>query len=101
MKIPHTIRMGGHKIPVTVRILEDNHGYFDTEKLEIHIDSASPKSMQTETFIHEVIEAACFFAEIPLPHPNIQALGLLMAQALGEDEDTPLSDAPGLMQLSR
>jgi len=86
MKIPNEIKMGGHTITVTIRRLEDNHGYFDAEKLQIHIDSASPESIQNETFIHEVIEAACFFAEIALPHPNIQSLGLLMAQAICDNQ---------------
>ena len=88
MKIPQKINMGGHTITVTVRRLEDNHGYFDAEKLEIHIDSTSPESIKAETFIHEIIEAACFFAEITIPHQCIQSLGLLMAQAIWDNPQT-------------
>ena len=82
--------MGGHTISVTLRELGKEEidgtvgvfGYFDCEKLEIHIDNKSPDSLQWETFIHEIIEAACFFTETKLPHPTIQSFGLLMSQAL-------------------
>ena len=82
MKIPEKIKMGGHIISVTVRELDEDHGYFDSAKLEIHIDNSSPISLQWETFIHEIIEAACFLTETKLPHPTIQSFGLLIAQAL-------------------
>jgi hypothetical protein len=74
--------MGGHIISVTLRELDEDHGYFDSSKLEIHIDNKSPISLQWETFIHEILEAACFFTETKLKHPTIQAFGLLLAQAL-------------------
>lgn len=82
MKIPKKIKMGGHIITVTLRELDEDHGYFDSAKLEIHIDSKSPESLQQETFIHEILEAVCFFTETELPHPTIQSFGLLIAQAL-------------------
>jgi len=74
--------MGGHTISITLRELDEDHGYFDSSKLEIHIDSKSPESLREETYIHEIIEAACFFTETELPHPTIQSFGLLLAQAL-------------------
>ena len=86
--------MGGHTITVTIRGLADVEidgsvgvfGYFDSEKLEIHVDSNSPSSLQWETFIHEIIEAACFFTETALPHPTIQSFGLLISQAITNAE---------------
>ena len=90
MKIPGKIKMGGHTISVALRELDEDHGYFDSAKLEIHIDNRSPASLQWETFIHEIIEAACFFTETKLPHPTIQSFGLLMSQAL---------DARGQMEI--
>ena len=92
MKIPEKIKMGGHTITVITRGLADVEidgsvgvfGYFDSEKLEIHVDSNSPPSLQWETFIHEIIEAACFFTETPLPHPTIQSFGLLISQAVAD-----------------
>ena len=74
--------MGGHVISITLRELGEDHGYFDGGKLEIHIDNTAPDTLQAETFIHEIIEAACFFTETKLPHPTIQSFGLLIAQAL-------------------
>ena len=90
MKIPKKIEMGGHMISVIKRNLDNEKidgscgvfGYFATEKLEIHINSSSPESLQWETFIHEIIEATCFFTETPLPHPTIQSFGLLISQAI-------------------
>ena len=92
MKIPEKIKMGGHTISVTLRELDKEKidgsigvfGYFDCEKLEIHIDSGSPESLQWETFIHEILEAVCFFTETKLPHPTIQAFGLLISQAVAD-----------------
>lgn len=94
MKIPEKIKMGGHTITVTIRRLDQCEvdgtigvfGYFDCEKLEIHVDSDSPPSLQWETFIHEIIEAACFFTETALPHPIIQSFGLLISQAITNAE---------------
>ena len=82
--------MGGHVIPVKLRDLSKEEvdgsvgvfGYFDCEKLEIHVDSSSPTSLQWETFVHEIIEATCFFTETPLPHSTIQSFGLLISQAM-------------------
>lgn len=89
--------MGGHTIPIKIRDLtavdiagdgsghtESVFGYFDGERLEIHIDSNSPPSLQWETFIHEIIEATCFFTETPLPHSTIQSFGLLISQAVAD-----------------
>ena len=92
MKIPEKIKMGGHTITVTIRGLSDVEidgsvgvfGYFDSEKLEIHVDSNSPATLQWETFIHEIIEATCFFTETPLPHSTIQSFGLLISQAVAD-----------------
>lgn len=84
MKIPKKIKMGGHTISITLRELDEDHGYFDSSKLEIHIDSKSPVSLQEETFIHEIIEAVCFFTETELPHPIIQSFGLLISQAVAD-----------------
>ena len=85
-KIPEKIFLGGHTIPITIRKLdgedEGSYGYFDSGKLEIHIDNGPSNTMKWETFIHEVLEAVCFFTETPLPHPTIQSFGLLIAQAL-------------------
>ena len=90
MKIPKEIKMGGHKLKVIMRNLDKEKidgavgvfGYFDSEKLEIHISTTAPESIQWETFIHEIIEATCFFTETQLPHPTIQAFGLLISQAV-------------------
>jgi len=90
VKIPKEIKMGGHKLEVVMRNLDKEKidgdvgvfGYFDAENLEIHINTTAPKSVQWETFIHEIIEATCFFTETQLPHPTIQAFGLLISQAI-------------------
>tara|TARA_Y100000310_G_scaffold297433_1_gene330448 strand:+ start:776 stop:1081 length:306 start_codon:yes stop_codon:yes gene_type:complete len=90
VKIPEKIKMGGHTITITRRELDKEKidgtvgvfGYFDSAKLEIHIDCNSPQSLQWETYIHEILEAVCFFTETKLPHPTIQSFGLLLAQAL-------------------
>ena len=92
-KIPEKIKMGGHTITVTRRELDKEKvdgavgvfGYFDSAKLEIHIDCNSPQSLQWETYIHEILEAVCFFTETKLPHPTIQSFGLLLAQALDNE----------------
>tara|TARA_R100000742_G_C4165702_1_gene5716 strand:+ start:161 stop:457 length:297 start_codon:yes stop_codon:yes gene_type:complete len=98
VKIPEKIKMGGHEISITLRELDEEHGYFDSGRLEIHINNAGPESLQYETYIHELIEAACFFVEADLPHPLIQSLGLLLAQAIdtsrqeGIDENAVVGD---------
>ena len=90
MKIPQCIKMGGHEISIIKRNLDKEpvdgaigvFGYFDSEKLEIHINLTAPESVQWETFVHEIIEATCFFTETPLPHSTIQSFGLLISQAI-------------------
>jgi hypothetical protein len=90
VKIPKEIKMGGHKLDVIMRNLDEEEvdgttgvfGYFDSEKLEIHINTTAPKSVQWETFVHEIIEATCFFTETPLHHSIIQSFGLLISQAI-------------------
>ncbi len=81
-RIPKQLTIAGHTISVVFDDLEECYGLFDPAKMTIVICRGSTKSMQWETFCHELVEAINFFAEADLEHKSIQVFGLLLAQAL-------------------
>ena len=55
MKIPNEVKIGAHKYPITFREMDNRCGTSESVGLKITIDSTRPKSVQEETFFHEVI----------------------------------------------
>ena len=84
MIIPKSIQIGGHTI--TIQFVEglvsyqEAYGIFDATNLRILIDKDAKKSVQIETFWHEVVEALNFFTEAGLHHDKIQTFGVLLHQ---------------------
>jgi|TARA_R100000808_G_scaffold7213_2_gene21314 hypothetical protein len=81
-RIPKQLTIAGHTIDVEFDELDECYGLFDPMKMKIVISNDSTKSMQWETFCHELVEAINFFAEADLEHKSIQVFGLLLAQSL-------------------
>jgi hypothetical protein len=66
IKLPKTITIGGCKIKIQVKELEDLHGQFLYDKRAIEINSAlleDPKELK-ETIRHEMVEAALLLAGV-------------------------------------
>ena len=85
--LPRSVQIGGHTISVEIDdTLGDRAGcsgqYHDSRNL-IVIDSRYCDSMLGETLLHEIVEAINAKLELRLDHPQIQALGLMLHQALG------------------
>tara|TARA_R110002167_G_scaffold34442_1_gene109577 strand:- start:224 stop:559 length:336 start_codon:yes stop_codon:yes gene_type:complete len=81
-RIPKSFNIAGHEIQVLYRELDDCFGHFDPVKLQIVIGLGNTKSVQAETFWHEVIEALNFFSEAGLEHKSIQVMGMLLHQVV-------------------
>ena len=65
-KLPKTITIGGCKIKIQVKDLEDLHGQFLYDKKVIEINSTlleDPKELK-ETIRHEMVEAALLLAGV-------------------------------------
>ena len=86
-QIPKFIMVGSHKIPITRKHMEDAYGMFDPEKMEITIGIYDTKSIENETFWHEVVECLNFFVEAGIEHKSIQAMGVLLHQIITSMED--------------
>jgi hypothetical protein len=66
IKLPKTITIGGCKIKIQVKELEDLHGQFLYDKRAIEINSTlleDPKELK-ETIRHEMVEAALLLAGV-------------------------------------
>ena len=81
-RIPKSFQIAGLEISVVYRELDDCFGQFDPVKLQIVIGTGNTKSVQAETFWHEVIEALNFFSEAGLEHKSIQVMGMLLHQVV-------------------
>jgi len=55
MKIPSSLKIGGHTISIKMGSLDGKLGESDYDKGLITIDKNSPQSIQESTLIHEVI----------------------------------------------
>jgi len=84
MIIPKSIQIGGHTISIEfvegLVSYQEAYGIFDATNLRILIDKDTKKSVQIETFWHEVVEALNFFTEANLDHDKIQTFGVLLHQ---------------------
>ncbi len=84
MKIPKSIKLGGHTIPVKkvkhLVTLAEAYGTFSTGELLIRLDADMPPSHEAEVFWHECIEAIDFLFELKLEHRTIQTLGVALHQ---------------------
>lgn len=63
MKIPETLKIGGHMYDVLVvpgEILDGDCGETEIDKSIIRINGDMPQSQQEETLLHEVIHAVDF-----------------------------------------
>ena len=84
--LPRSVTIGGHVIRIeTDDGLGERAGcygqYHDSRNL-IVVDSRFADSLQSETLLHEIVEAINAKAELRLRHYQIQALALLLHQAL-------------------
>lgn len=61
MKIPKTLKIGGHTYKVIFekpgKLKPEDAGYTDRKKNEIVLDTSFPKSQVGVTFFHEVLHA--------------------------------------------
>ena len=85
MKIPKTIHLAGHKIPVHIDagVDSDAVGQYHAAHNQIGIRSGIPQSAMEEVLFHEVVEAINHIYELNLPHAKIQTLGAALHQAFG------------------
>lgn len=77
-----------HKVESNQQRLEDlgTIGYYDQRKALIGIDINSPKHIQKEVLIHEILESINAQLELELDHPKITAISASFNQVI---EDNP------------
>lgn len=89
MKIPKTLKVGGHIYKVFLKELDDCSGETDMKKLSISIDKNAPQSVQEATLIHEIM-AHCinstFAGENHIAHGLMDSLSEQMYQVLSENK---------------
>ncbi len=87
MKLPNKVSIGSEEIQVTrdkSPKVDDKEcfGYWSEADGLICIQEGLPPGRTLNTFIHELVEAINDTTELGLKHRQIQALGLLLSQAM-------------------
>ena len=90
MKIPNTVKIGGHTVIVSSR----DHMARDDNRLGescgtgnyINIDRSAPESTMASTFLHEIIEQLNWQLELNLEHCKISQLEAGLYQVLHDNK---------------
>lgn len=91
MKIPKTIKIGGHIYKIKFRDLDkdeqqNNCGYCKTSLNELVINNQMPPQQQDSTLLHETIEAINWLNELGLEHHQIMSLEASLYQVLHDNK---------------
>ncbi len=89
MKIPKTIKMGGHKIKV--RQVDENelsntgdfHGWPQIIRIGV---SGTTESGQAETLLHEILEAAKFKYNLDLDHKDLTIISEVLFAVIRDNK---------------
>jgi len=96
IKIPSEIKIGPHTIPISRENRQDNtYGTYNGNAQKINIVNNISKTLQVDTFIHEIIEAIDHLHDLKLyklSHSVITTLGCCIAQALENIELEPINN---------
>jgi len=90
MKIPDSIKLGGHTIKIEKVMTKDidNGGefrdYFNLIKLRNNFDS--PESSIAECFLHEIIQAIRVKNNLEIDHTHLTVLSEVLFQVLRDNE---------------
>ena len=60
--VPKTITILGKKIKITIMELDDSHGDFNSDKMEIRLDREQSNESAHRTLFHESIHAVAFIS---------------------------------------
>lgn len=77
MKIPHTVKIGGHTVPVhlsnnIVCTGEQCIGTFESTSMDIHLDASCAPTLREYAFWHEIVHAIDFDRVLGLTEAQIQ-----------------------------
>ena len=88
MKIPKTIKIGGHLISIDQnQEIEDAAGDWNARKNLIRIDKHLPMSQKEATLIHEIFHAMNYtFADEPVAHALLESLSEQWYQVLSDND---------------
>ena len=91
MKIPNTLKIGGHEYtvkPITTQLrdISGEFGACDHNKHQILLDKALPQSRQECTLLHEIIEAINEQHELMLEHAKICTLEQALYQVFKDNK---------------
>ena len=90
MKIPKTIKIGGHNVEIRQddKVMRDrgNHGASQCNDLWIELDNTTPETQQASTLLHEILEQVNYLYEIGLEHRQITLLESTLYQVLKDNE---------------
>lgn len=84
--LPKFVVCGGHTVEVKIDNSLDpsEFGFFDSHEISITINGNKSLPAQTETLYHEILEMGNDLFELGLKHRQIQALGVILHQSLGD-----------------
>jgi hypothetical protein len=90
MKIPKTLKIGGHKIKVNLGKSsphEDAVGKWDVDSNTIWIDADLPQSQKEVTLIHEILHAVNnTFSDNPIAHSLVESISEQLYQVLSDNK---------------
>lgn len=89
MKLPRQLKIGGHKIKITLCDLPDGiNGEFSTVLNEIKIDSKLPDSQRAVTLLHEILHALNSEFDKDIEHILLESLSQQIYQVLTDNKLT-------------
>ena len=91
MKIPNSLKIGGHTYQVILRNREkedgnSNLGSCNNHLHKIWLDTEVSNTLQEETFLHEIIEALNYNYQLEMSHQTITILTTIFYQVLKDND---------------
>lgn len=86
MRIPKTLKIGGHTVKVEIKKLENDCGFYDNRRGLIVIDSEMPRTLKESTLLHEIIHVLnSTLSEKEIGHMFQDSLAEQLYQVLSEN----------------
>lgn len=87
MKIPKTLKIGGHTYKIKIEKDRENMGSCDAKSSTIYIDGSMPHDQQESTLIHEVFHAInTTFGNDTLTHSLLDSFAEQFYQVLSDNK---------------